>query len=248
MNLKMRYRILLITGLLLSAILFACANTKKFEPQTDKLAKADELFAKKKYARAAELYGDVYFERSSGNAPYALMKQADSYFAINRFADARAAYEEFINSFPKHEELSTAYFQAALCMLNDSLPAQYDQTETISAISSFRKFIEKFPKDKRYQDAIEYIRKAQNKLIEKRYQNGYISYKMKDYSGALMYFKEVTDLGNENEADRKSLYYTAIIHQKQKNTEAAKSTFELLNSRYPDSREAKKLRRNFSKL
>jgi len=243
----MRIRYILIPILILSALLSACAKDASFQSSEEKLAKADELFARKKFTRAAELYGDVFFERSSGSTAYALMRQADSYFAINRFADARAAYEEFINTFPQHQDVSTAFFQSALCMLEESLPAQYDQAETVAAIAAFRKFIEKFPGDERYQLAIEKIRLAQNKLIQKRYQNGYISFKMKDYSAALMYFKEVTELGNTNTADRMSLYYSAIISQRQNNMEDALSFYELLKEKYPKSKEAAKLGKRFPK-
>jgi len=241
-------RHLLIILLTILALLTACAKDAVFQTSEAKLAKADELFAKKKFARAADLYGEIYFERSSASTAYALMRQADSYFAINRFADARAAYEEFINTFPKHQDVSTAFYQSALCMLEESLPAQYDQSETIAAIASFRRFIEKYPGDARYQQAIENIRKAQNKLIEKRYQNGYISYKMKDYSAALMYFKEVTDLGNTNSPDRMSLYYSAIINIRQNNPDSARALYQSLVEKYPTSKEARKLARHFSKL
>ena len=243
----MRTRQFLILTLVIGMLLTACAKDAAFQSSDEKLAKADELYANKKYARAAELYGEIYFERSSASTAYALMRQADSYFAINRFADARAAYEEFINTFPKHQDVSTAFFQSALCMLEESLPAQYDQGETVAAIASFRRFIEKYPGDPRYEQAIEYIRKAQGKLIEKRYQNGYISYKMKDYSAALMYFKEVTDLGNTNDPDRMSLYYSAIICQRQNRQEEAKSFYLLLVDKYPQSKEARKLKGLFSK-
>lgn len=233
--------------LIVMALLMSCAKTAVYQSSEEKLAKADEFYAKKKYARAAELYQDVYFERSTAHTAYALMRQADSYFALNKFAEARVAYEEFINAFPRHEDASTAMFQSALCMLEESLPAQYDQSETIAAINVFRRFIEKYPNDERYQQAIECIRKGQNKLIEKRYRNGYISYMMKDYSAALMYFDEVTDLGNEDEWDRLSLYYSAIICKKQDRREEAINFYQSLIQKYPHSKEAKKLSKKFAK-
>lgn len=241
---KLRFIVILIT----LALLMSCAKTALYQSSEEKLAKADELFAKKKYARAAELYQDVYFERSTASTAHALMRQADSYFELHKFAEARIAYEEFINAFPKHEGTSTAMFQSALCMLEESLPAQYDQSETIAAINVFRRFIEKYPNDERYKNAIDYIRLGQNKLIEKRYRNGYISYMMKDYSAALMYFEEVIDLGNENQWDMLSLYYSAIICKKQKRIEDAKGYYQSLEQKYPQSKESKKLKKTFAKL
>ncbi|HQB97765.1 MAG TPA: tetratricopeptide repeat protein, partial [Candidatus Cloacimonadota bacterium] len=93
--------------------------------------------------------------------------------------------------------------------------------------------------------ALEFIRRSQYKLIEKKYQNGYIYYKMKDYSAALMYFDEVVALGNTDSLDRRSLYYSALLHLHQENMDAARASYEKLVSKYPGSKEAGKLERKF---
>ncbi len=238
-------RIHLLIAIVALLLLSACAQNVVTMNTDQKLAKADELFAKGKYARAAELYGDVYFERASAAASHALLRQADSYFRINKFPDARAAYDEFIDTFPNSPEISTAFFRSALCLYEESLPAQYDQTETLHAIDAFKKFIEKYPGDARYNQALEYIRKAQYKLIEKKFLTGYIYYKMKDYSGALMYFKEVTELGNTDRLDRESLYYTALLLHHQKLNDLANEAYSTLIGKYPGSKESKKLTKFF---
>lgn len=227
-------------------LLFAgCAKNTTVMTGNEKLALADELFAKRKFARAAELYGDVYFERSTASTAYALTRQAESYFKINKFSDARTAYEEFTEAFPQHPDVATAYFYIGVCLFEESLGAEYDQTETLGSIEAFRNFVSKYPNDPRFQDALSYIRSAQYKLIEKRYLNGYIHYKMKDYSAALMYFDEVIALGNTDRLDRESLYYSALLHLKQKNQDAARASFELIKSKYPGSKETKKLQKHF---
>jgi outer membrane protein assembly factor BamD (BamD/ComL family) len=68
---------------------------------------------------------------------------------------------------------------------------------------------------------------------------------MKDYSAALMYFDEIIDLGNTDALDRKSLYYSAKLHLHQKNKEKAQLSYDRLTSRYPGSKEAKRLSRRF---
>lgn len=229
-------------GLLL---LCSCATTNTYLTTDAKLARADALYAKGKYSRAADLYNEVYFERSSASSAHALLRQADCYFQINRFSDARTAYQEFISAFPNNDEIATAYFRTALCLYEESRPPEYDQTETMHAIDAFRKFVEKYPNDPRYTQAIEYIQKCQYKLIEKKYRTGYIYYKMKDYSSALMYFKEITDLGNSDSLDRQSLYYTALLFHKQKLGDKAQEAYNSLVGRYPGSKESKKLARIF---
>ncbi len=230
---------------LLLLLLAACTASQTILTTEEKLARADALYAAKKYARAAELYGDVYFERSSAKAAHALLRQADSYYHINRFADARLAYQEFIDAFPNHAELSTAYLRTAQCLFEESLPPQYDQTETQHAIDAFRRFINKFPADPRYDQALEYIRRAQYKLLQKTFHTGYIYYKMKDYSAALMYFKEITDLGNTDTLDRRALYYSALLLHRQELATQARQAYDALTAKYPGSKEAKKLSRHF---
>lgn len=238
-------RLTILTALCLMLLLGGCAQNQTFMTTDEKLAKADELFALGKYNRAAELYGEVYFERSSASSAHALMRQADSYFNINRFADARASYQEFIETFANHPEVSTAVYQSAVCLYEESLGTQYDQTETLHAIDAFRKFIEKYPYDQRYEKALGYIQKSQYKLIEKKFRIGYIYYKMKDYSSALMYFKEITDLGNSDRLDREAWYYTTLLLYKQNLSDQAREAFNALSARYPGSKESKKLAKYF---
>ncbi len=231
--------------LIIILLLSACAQNQTPLTTEEKLAKADELYELGKYARAAELYGDVYFERQSASSARALLRQADCYFKTNKFAEARLSYQEFAESFPTHPEVSTAVFRYAVCLYEESLGPQYDQTETLQAIDAFRRFIEKYPNSDRYADAIGYIQKAQYKLIEKKYLTGYIYFKMKDYSSALMYFREVTDLGNTDRLDRESLYYSALLLHKQKLGDQARAEYERLVAKYPGSKEAKKLAKYF---
>jgi len=231
--------------LLLLIILAGCARNKvDYTPET-KMAKANELFAQKKYAKAAVLYEEISFERKSATSAVALMRLADSYFNMNKFTDARLKYTMMTNSYPDYPDIETAFIRIGVCYYEESLPAQYDQTETAQSIEAFRIFIDKFPTSKYYQDALEYIRKAQNKIIEKKYYNGYIYYKMKDYSSALMYFREIIILGNQNELDRKSLYYATRISLIHKNETDANDFWNRLKTKYPNSRETRKLAKFF---
>ncbi len=235
----------ILFALLIILTLSACSKNKTTLSTEARLKAADELFSKHKYARAAILYDEISFERKSAATAYATLKVAECYFAMNKFSDARTRYEQFIASFPDHADVNTAYYKVGECLFEESLPSQYDQTDTINCIEAFSLFIEKFPSDERYAKALEFIRKAQYKILEKTYQNGYIHYKMKDYSAALMYFDEIIVLGNEDALDRMSLYYSAKLHLRQKNEAKAKASYDLLHSRYPNSKEARKLSNKF---
>lgn len=239
----MRRYIIIILLILLG--LSACSKNKSQLSSEARLQTADELYAKGKFARAATLYDEISFERKSAATAYATLRQADCYFNINKFSDARAKYEQFISSFPDHQDVSNAYYKIGVCLYEESLSPQYDQDETIACIEAFQLYAEKFPADSRFASALDYIRKCQYKLLEKNYLNGYIHYKMKDYSAALMYFDEIIALGNTDSLDRQSLYYSAKLHLHQKNLEKAQLSYNALKTKYPGSKEAKKLSRRF---
>jgi len=238
-------RKLIIILCLSMLVIIGCSRNKLVPGVQDKMTQADQYYSAGKYARAVRLYEQISFERRSAQTATAILRMADSYFRMNKFTDARLAYLQLINLFPDHDEISYAYFRVGVCFFEESLPPQYDQTETVQAIDAFRTFIDLFPNDVRFQEAIEYIRKAQYKLIEKKFYNGYIYYKMNDYSAALMYFDEITELGNLDHLDRGALYYTVILHHRQGNATEAKRYFERLSSRYPGSRESRRLARFF---
>jgi len=231
--------------LLLIIVLAGCARNKTELAPDTKMAKANQLYAQKKYAKAALLYDDISFEKKSANSAIALMRLADCYFNLNKFTDARLKYTMMTTSYPDYQDIETAFYRIGVSYFEESLPAQYDQTETAQSIEAFRIFLEKFPTSQYYADALEYIRRAQNKIIQKKYYNGYIYYKMKDYSSALMYFKEIILLGNQNELDRKSLFYAIKISLFHKNETDANEFWTKLSTKYPNSKETRKLARYF---
>jgi outer membrane protein assembly factor BamD len=163
-----------LTWLLLLITLMGCARNKVELSMENKMAKADELFAKHKYAKAALLYDDISFEKKSASSPVALMRLADSYYEMHKFTDARLKYIQMTSSYPDFPDIQSAYYRIGVCYLEESLAPQYDQTETIQSIEAFRVFIDKFPTSPSFSDAVASIHKAQQKLFQKKYYNGFI--------------------------------------------------------------------------
>ncbi len=63
-----------------------------------------------------------------------------------------------------------------------------------------------------------------------------------------MYFDEIIALGNFDELDRMSLFYSSKIYIYRKDKENALKTTDSLLLRYPDSKEAKKISKLIKKL
>jgi len=231
-------------------VLFGCSGNKmsKTMPVEKKMEIANDLFDKGKYSKAIPYYSEVVFERNSVHTPVAQMKLADCYFNQNKFIEARFEYGELIRLFTDYKDIGRAYFQLGICYFNETLSPHYTQEETNRAISAFETFIEKFPFDSQKKEAISYIQKCRYKLLMKKYYNGYAYYKLFDYSGALMYFDEIINLGNNNEPDRMSLYYATKIYLARKDIDNAKITGQKLINRYPQSEEAKRITSALEKM
>ena len=105
--------------------------------------------------------------------------------------------------------------------------------------------MEKFPFHKNKSMAIEYIKKCQLKLLEKKFLNGYIYYKTYDYSSALMYFNEVTKLNNTNKTDKKCLYYSALIYLYRHDFTNSRDVLSKLKGKYKTSKETKEISKKF---
>ncbi|MDP8268614.1 MAG: outer membrane protein assembly factor BamD [Candidatus Celaenobacter antarcticus] len=231
-------------------ILFGCSSNKisKTMPVEKKMEIADNLFEKEKYNKAIPYYTEVVFERNSVYTPAAQMKLADCYFKQNKFTEARFEYEELIRLFADYKDIGRAYFQLGVCYYNESLNPHYTQNETRKAIAAFETFIEKFPFDNLKTEAIDYIQKCRYKLLMKKYYNGYAYYKLFDYSGAMMYFNEIIELGNINEPDRMSLYYAAKIYLERMDFNNAQLTGQRLINRYPQTEEAEQITAELEKI
>jgi outer membrane assembly lipoprotein YfiO len=212
-------------------------------PAETNMKKADDLFARHKWNRAAQRYQQVTFERNSPLVPRAQFQIAECYFNLKRYAEACTEYEVVTRQYPDQPNIDKAYFQIGVCYFEDSLGPEYTQEETLMAINAFNDYLERFP-NRNPDDltkANEYIQKCEYKLLEKKYLTGYIYFKMSDYSSALMYFEEVRAAGLTDKVDLKSLYYTGKIYLKRHDIANARPVIETLASRYPRSSEAKRL-------
>ena len=229
--------------------IFGCSKhrLRSSMPVDQKMARANQLFDSGKYSKASEFYLDVVFERSSVHTPIAQFMLAESYFRMSRYADAIYEYRELIRLFPDYRDVSIAYFRLGEAFYAQSLDPHYSQIETNQSIDAFNIFLDRFPFHSRRDEAIAFIQKAQQKLLEKKFLNGYIYYKMYDYSAAMMYFNEIIELGLIGDLDRDTHYYAALIYLERNDLENSERTMIHLENNYPDSGETARIVRMFSR-
>lgn len=229
--------------IILSTCLFACSANKNISNMSsqENWDKAEFYFNKGKFAKATPYYEQLIIERNSNYTADAQLKIAECYYNEKRFADAVFEYQELIRLFPDNKNVNTAQFMIGIAYFKQSLSPHYSQTETDKALDAFQTFIDKYPWDKRRSDAYDYIQKCNKKKIEKNYLAGYIYYKTQDYSSALLYFDEIINLGNKDEVELKSLYYSAIIYYERKDLDKLVTAQEKLRENFPEIKELKKI-------
>jgi len=235
--------------LIIAVALFGCSrNNIRVQTVDKKMELAENYFSRGKYNRAVEYYQDVVFERRSIHTAKAQFYLAESYFKMKRYEEAVVEYKELIRLFPDYSAINTAYFKIGEANWKQALSAHYAQTETIAAIDALNEYLERFPFDDNRNKAIELINQASYRLLEKRFQNGYIYYRLVDYSAALMYFDEIIELGNRNELDKRSRYYSALIYIERKDKDNARKMMISLQEHYSSTAETRKITRRYNRV
>lgn len=236
--------------IVLVSLLIGCSSKKTLSqlPSEVKWQRAEAYFNARKYPRAIPYYQQLIFEKNSIYTGDAQVKLGDCYFNTRKFVEAIFEYQELLRLFPDHRLASDAQFKIGLSYTRLSLSPHFTQEETHRAIENFTRFIEKYPNDSRVAEAYKHIADMQIKLIEKVYLNGYIYFKMRDYSASLLYLNEIIALGNRNELEKKSLYYVTLIHIDRKDKEAAMATYQQLKNFFPETKELRRIQKRISRI
>lgn len=170
---KLVFRLL---GVLLLLIAFSAANgcsslkeinpfAKKKPSTIDKTAKQLALLGmakleKKDYEKAAE-----EFKKIKEHYPYskfailADLKLGDAYFGAEKFSEAALSYEEFVRLHPRNEVIPYVLYQAGMSHFLTFSNVNRDPEETKTAMQTFEKVIQSFPKS-------EYAAKSEKQILE----------------------------------------------------------------------------------
>ncbi len=224
------------------SVLIACSNNS-YEKLSDieKYDLANQYYEQGKYKKAIPVYESITRYVNSKYTLDAQEKLANSYYELEDYYDAKLQYQLMMRFSSDLNDLEIAYFRIGKCNWETSEPASYTQDETVATINSLNEYLTRYPGGKYRLEAIELIKKAQDKLVEKKYLNGYTYYKLPDYPAALMYFKEVLETGIQGEYEIQSAYYTALIYHKQGLNDEASKYVQYLKAMYPEHKLTKKI-------
>lgn len=100
----MKTKIYLLATAIVASIAFSCSNrslhktgTPHYSSNKKMIRKADAKYENLQYATAASMYEDALKEDPAGNDPKAMLRLADCYYTMNRYADAERWYGRSIS-------------------------------------------------------------------------------------------------------------------------------------------------------
>ena len=188
----MRIIKVLIPSLVLLLTISSCNKYNKVYKSKDsdyKLKVADELFAKKKYKAAQQLYEEL-FSSVKGTTKFedVYYKDAYCYYSMKEYREAENYFKGFLETFPNSPRAEEVDYLHAYCFYKQSPKVELEQVNTTKAIGMMQTFINTHPGSTRIKEATEIIDKSRGKLEMKEYKAAELYYNLGQFRAAALAF------------------------------------------------------------
>jgi len=146
-----------------------------------------------RYKKAVESFERVRDEYPlSELAILAKLGIGDAYYSDKEYAEAEAAYSDFVYLHPTNENLPYVMYQTGMCHYKQMLSIDRDQMETWKAVKEFEKLLARFPGSKFAFMAEKMLRECRGRIAEHEFYVGQFYFKQKKYQAALKRFETIT--------------------------------------------------------
>lgn len=251
----MIYRRLFI-GLLFCLV--CCVSCNEFDrviKSTDndmKYEVAMDYFDRKDYNHALQLFDLLQSAfRGTPRGEFVAYRTAMCYFETNDYEIASYYFDKFVQNYPFSVDAEKAAFMSAYCNYMTSPNMTLDQTNTYTAISQLKSFIERYPTSDSLDRAKELMQDLNNKLEEKDYNICTMFYRMENYNAAITCFENLlkkypnTKHREDILCEMAKAYYdyaeNSIPAKQRERYEACIERYNTLTYLYPDSPKLKEL-------
>lgn len=177
----------------------------------EKYEAAFNYFDKKKYNKAAALFESLSVltegtERDDTVRYYLGLsnyRQGDYY-------TAEAAFQRFIEVYPRSPLASDARFLRLDCLYRSTLRYELDQSPTYTALNAITEYLREDPDNAHLKECEDMIADLNERLDRKAYEGAKLYYRMEDYLAARVALKNVLKDDSDNIYREDILYYTAM--------------------------------------
>ena len=257
----MRVTKIVLAALFLLTLASSCNKYNKIFKSKDyeyKLKMADELFAKKNYKIAQQLYEEL-FPIFKGTVKFEELYYKDAYcfYYMKDYQQAQALFKGFLEVFPNSPKAEEVDYMHAYCYYKQSPKLELEQVNTTKAIGMMQTFISTHPGSPRIKEAMEIIDFSRVKLEQKEYRSAELYYNLGQFrAAAIAYTNLINNYPESKSGDEyklriiKSYYKFAKLSFEDKQIERFEkviSEYQDFADRYPDSKLLKEAE-NYSNL
>lgn len=233
----------------LAAVLLAsCAKkvppAEPFDAEKS-FSRANKLIDKKKYDEARrELYDIRRREVEINYSPLSQLRIADSYRLEDQPEAAVDEYRRFLKEYPKHRYAAYAQYQIAKLYFGQVKDAERGHEGASRALDEFVRLNDLYPRNLYRDEAEEAIEECRNIMAGHEYMVGMFYFRKEAWRGALERFEGLRENFPGYE-EPEVLYGLASSYRNLGEDERARQYLELLLSKHPDSKPAKKAKKEF---
>lgn len=240
--------------LLLAATLLAVGCASKAPPE---LRGADFYFDKgtRDFERRRYLEAVESFQRIVSNFPgHARVAEAqyylaEAYFGLEEYVNAAFEYERLVDIYPSSQWRDDAQFKIGESYYEQSRRAELDQSETFSALSAFRRFIDDNSGSPLVEDARDRIRSLRNRLAKKEFLAGRLYHRQGHLDAAVMTYQQMLNAYPETSWYWHGITQLGAIAARRNNLDKARNHFnEVLAGGEADAKLVKDVRERLAKL
>ncbi len=236
---------------LLALPLGGCETMSSLNPFAERTPTADEitipapevLYNRGVDALTASRHGTAarQFDLVEQNYPYsswavnAQLMQGYAEYLQNKYSQAIATLDRFIQLHPAHRDISYAYYLRALAHYEQIADVQRDQRATQEAMGALQEVVNRFPESAYGRDARLKIDLARDHLAGKEMEVGRYYLNQKLYTAAINRFQRVVEDYQTTNHAAEALHRLTEIYLLLGLTDQARQTAAVLGHNYPGS-------------
>ncbi len=209
----MRVIKILFAGLFLLTIAASCNKYNKIFKSKDydyKLKMADELYEKKKYKVAQELYVELFaILKGTNKFEDVYYKDAMCYYYMKDYFQAQSLFKGFLEVFPNSKKAEEVDYLHAYCFYKQSPKLELEQVNTTKAIGMMQTFINTHPGSERIKEATAIIDVCRAKLEQKEFRSAELYYNLGQHRAAAIAYANL--INNYPESKKGDEYKLKII-------------------------------------
>ena len=199
---------------------------------------AEESMRKEAFDKARKGYQDIQEKSPDKSYDAVLMLRiADTYYGEEKYSEAQAEYQSFLNYHPVNKDAAYAQYQVAMCGYNELTTIDRDPAPAHAVIKEMRTLLEKYPKSGYEEQAKKYIAICTDWISEYELYVARFYHKKGSYKAAVDRCEKLLKDYPDSPAEKDALYYAGLSYWELGERDLARARFETLALKYPAMKE-----------